>query len=422
MAVTVAYGKGRLGIDLPPGIDTMVVEPRYEEGLADQAAAVGDALRHPIASPPLSDLISPGDKIGIVFSDITRATPYEVILPPLLAEVESVPGISVMLFNATGTHRTNTDDELEKILGPGVVGRYRIVQNDCEDAASHRVVGTTPGGNEISLLSEFLECDVKILTGFIEPHFFAGFSGGGKAVMPGLASLETIQRNHSSVHLDDPNVRWAVTTGNPLWTEIHTAAKMAGSMFLLNVSMNRDQQITAVFAGDLDVAHARGCSDVKDHAMVGVDREFDIVVTSNSGYPLDLNLYQSVKGMGAAAQIARPGGAIVVAAQCWDGIPDHGKYGELLRDADSADALLDRVRAPGFSMRDMWQAHAHALLCTRYQVHFYSDNLTDDQIHDGFMTVSRDIDETVRNLVADGARSVCVLPEGPLTVPYVRDK
>jgi nickel-dependent lactate racemase len=346
------------------------------------------------------------------------------MLPPLLREIEAVPGTKIVLFNATGTHRRNSEEELVDILGPGIVGRYRIVQNDCNDAESHRHVGTTPGGNDVYLLAEFLDCAVKVLTGFIEPHFFAGFSGGGKAIMPGLAALETIMGNHSAAHLDDPHVRWGITAGNPLWMEIQAAAKLAGPSFILNVAMNRDKQITKVFAGDFDEAHARGCAYVKEHAMAAVDREFDIVISSNSGYPLDLNLYQSVKGMSAAAEVARPGGAIIVAADCWDGIPDHGKYGQLLQSADSTAALLARTRSPGFAMQDMWQAHIHALLCQEYEIHFYSENLSDEQISGSFMVPSRNVTQTVSGLFEKKGRelSICVLPEGPLTIPYVNGK
>ncbi len=424
MNISIAYGKGRLSVDLPAEAGVRVVEPSYVEGVPDGQAAVRESLIHPIACESLAGLVSPGDRAGIIFSDITRATPYEVILPPLLEILESVRDVEVVFFNATGTHRPNTHQELETILGKNVASKYRIVQNDCDDKSSHRVVGTTPSGNEVALLSEFLDCDVRIFTGFIEPHFFAGFSGGGKAVMPGLATLDTIMRNHNAVNLDNPNVRWGVTEGNPLWEEIRAAAKMAEPTFLINVALNRDKRITAVFSGDFDEAHARGCDYVKQHAMVSVDEPFDLVITGNSGYPLDLNMYQSVKGMSAAAQVTKPGGAIILAADCWDGIPDHGQYGKLLASADTTAELLELVRKPGFSVQDSWQAHIHALLCQRFDVHFYSDNLSDSQISSAFMKPCRDIRKTVKEAMRDagGRIHICVLPEGPQTIPYVRLK
>ena len=172
----------------------------------------------------------------------------------------------------------------------------------------------------------------------------------------------------------------------------------------------------------MDEAHAAGCEYVKNHAMAPVEEPFDLVLTGNSGYPLDLNMYQAVKGMSAAAQVTKPGGTIIVAADCWDGIPEHGKYGKLLASARSTSELLKLVRAPGFAEQDGWQAHLHALLCERFKVHFYSNNLTDEQIRSAFMEPCRDICKVVETAMSEaGSRiQVCVLPEGPQTIPYVR--
>jgi lactate racemase len=423
MKIEIAYGKSGLKVELPDDAAIDVLEPKFEPGLEDQLEGVRRGLRSPIGTPPLAQIVKPTDRIGIVFSDISRATPYEILLPALLGELGAVPREQITLFNATGTHRLNTEEELQTILGPGIVGNYRIVQNDCEDDSSHRFAGTTSGGNDVYLLSEFLDCDVRILTGFIEPHFFAGFSGGGKAVMPGLALLKTVQRNHSAAHMDHPEARWGVTGGNPLWEEVREAARMAKPTFLLNISLNRKKEITAVFAGDFEAAHEAGCAYVKEHAMIPVTSAYDLVITGNSGYPLDLNMYQSVKGMSAASQIVKQGGTIIIAADCWDGIPDHGMYGRLLREADSLDALLARIRKPGFAMQDMWQAQIHALICRKAKVLFYSDNLEDRQIRESFMEPCRDIGREVRNILSGLPRDarICVLPEGPQTIPYIAE-
>jgi len=421
MDVTLSYGKTGLPVRLPDSAPVRVVEPAFESALADQRAAVTEGLGSPVGSAALAELVKPSDRVGIVFSDITRPTPYHIILPALLDALGHVRRENIVLFNATGTHRANSDQELERMLGPGIVGRYRIVQNDCEDDASHRYAGTTRGGNDVCLLDEFLRCDVKIPTGFIEPHFFAGFSGGGKAIMPGLAGLETIQRNHSAFHMDHPRVRWGITQGNPLWEEVTEAAGFADPTFLLNVALNRQQEITAVFAGDFHEAHRAGCDYVKAHAMAAVGERFDIVVTSNSGYPLDLNMYQAVKGMSAAFQIVKPGGHIIVAADCWDGIPDHGQYGALLSSASGPAELLASIRSPGFAMQDMWQAQIHALICDQVTVHFHSHNLSDSQIEQAFMKPCPDVSRRVAELAEQigGQSTICVLPDGPQTIPYI---
>ena len=421
MKIKLAYGKTGLEVHVPDDANVTVVEPQYVEGLEDQAGAVRDALRQPIASPPLKALVRSSDQVGIAFSDITRPTPNQLILPALLDELDHVPEEQIVLFNSTGTHRPNTEVELRGMLGDEIVERYRIVQNDATDRDSHVLVGRTTSGNDVWIHREFVECDARIPTGFIEPHFFAGFSGGGKAIMPGLALLETVMRNHSAANLDSPRACWGITHGNPLWEEVREAAAMVQPTFLLNVTLNRDKQITGVFAGDFEEAHAQGCAFVKERAMVPVEEPFDIVITSNSGYPLDLNLYQSVKGMSAAAQVVKQGGSIVIAADCWDGIPDHGEYGRLLLEAESLESLLETIRAPGFQRQDMWQAQIQALICLKADVYFYSHNLSDEQIEGALLTPCRDVGATVAELLrkyGPGA-TVCVLPEGPQTIPYV---
>jgi nickel-dependent lactate racemase len=419
--VKLAYGKTDLEIALPDDGSVTVVEPRYVAGLPDEVGAVRDALRQPIASPPLKALVKPSDRVGIVFSDITRPTPNHLILPPLLSELDHLPDEQIVLFNSTGTHRPNTETELRTMLGDEIVNRYRIVQNDAHDQGSHVRVGKTSSGNEIWIHKEFVDCDVRIPTGFIEPHFFAGFSGGGKAIVPGLASLETVMRNHSAANLDSPMARWGITQGNPLWEEVHEAAAMVQPTFLLNVTLNRDKQVTGVFAGDFEQAHAQGCAFAKEKAMIPVLEPFDIVITSNSGYPLDLNLYQSVKGMSAASQVVKEGGSIIIAADCWDGIPDHGEYGQLLREAESLGDLLETIRAPGFQRQDMWQAQIQALICLKADVYVYSHNLSAAQIEGALLKPCRDIEAAVAELLpryGSGA-AICVLPEGPQTIPYV---
>lgn len=421
MKIKLAYGKTGLEISLPDEANVTVVEPKYVEGLPDQAGAVRDALRQPIGSPPLKALVKSSDKVGIVFSDITRPTPNHLILPVLLGELDHVPDEHIVLFNSTGTHRPNTEAELRRMLGDEIVDRYRIVQNDANDRESHVFVGRTTSGNDVWIHKEFVECDVRIPTGFIEPHFFAGFSGGGKAIMPGLALLETVMRNHSAKNLDSPLARWGITQSNPVWEEIREAAAMVQPTFLLNVTLNRDKQITEVFAGDFEEAHVRGCAFVKEKAMVPVQEPFDIVIGSNSGYPLDLNLYQAVKGMSAASQVVKEGGSIIIAAECWDGIPDHGEYGQLLLEAESPESLLETVRAPGFQRQDMWEAQIQALICLKADVYFYSHNLSDEQIEDAWLRPCRDIEATVAELLqkyGPGA-TICVLPEGPQTIPYL---
>lgn len=426
MKYRIAYGKGDLTFTLPEDLTVDVVEPLHRRGHPDPKRLLAESLANPIDSPALSELVEPDSTVAIVFNDITRPTPNHLIVPAVVHVLRQagVPDGNVTLFNATGTHRANTDAELRAMLTDEIVDTFRIVQNDCIDGSAFHSVGTTRGGTEVRLLREFLEQDVRVLTGFIEPHFFAGFSGAGKAVMPGLAALDTIMHNHRAVHLDDLRAGWGIRDGNPLWEDVRDAAALSKPSFLVNVTLNRNKEITAVFAGDWCTAHAQGCESVRRHAMVAVDEPYDIVVTGNSGYPLDLNLYQSVKGMSAAAQIVKDGGAIVLAAECWDGIPEHGSYGSLVAGAESLDAVLATTRAPDFRRRDMWQAHIHALVAQKAHVYVHSDGLTDEQILSMKLTPAADVSEAILERAArigPGAR-VCVMPDGPQTIPYLRER
>jgi len=421
--VQIAYGKEGLGVDLPDDIDVTVIEPVSVPGLPDEREALLDALRNPIASRPLRELVSPGQSVALIFSDITRPMPNDRVLPAVLEELESGSPAEIILINALGTHRQNTPEELEQMLGPGIAARYPIVQHDPWDEENLISLGDSSFGHSLKVSRVYMDADVKVLTGFIEPHFFAGFSGGPKAVLPGVAGHETIMYNHSTPMLNHPNVRWGVIEGNPVWHEMAEAANLTSPDFLLNVALNGKREITAVFAGAMCPAHQQGTEFVRRHAMIEVDRRFDIVLTSNAGYPLDLNLYQAVKGMSAAAQIIKPGGHIIVAAECWDGIPDYGEYRDLLHSGRDPAHLLEMMSQPGFMARDQWQVAMQAKIQLEAQVYLKSRYLPDEEVRMAHVTPCQDVGELIRSLVEQigPAASVCVLPQGPLAIPFVLD-
>jgi nickel-dependent lactate racemase len=286
-------------------------------------------------------------------------------------------------------------------------------------------LGITSRSNAVRVNRTYLEADVRILTGFIEPHFFAGFSGGPKAVLPALAGAESVVTNHSRDMIAHPQATWGVVEGNPIWEEMAEVALMTKPTFLLNVTLNADKQITGVFAGDMLAAHAAGRRFVREQAMVEVDTLYDVVITTNSGYPLDQNLYQCVKGMSAARQIVREGGAIIMAGACQDGLPDHGRYAELLRLGGSPQGVLDLLAQPGFTAQDQWQVQIQAMIQQHADVYVYSDGLSDRQIEDALFRPCRNIEATLDMLLDDlgsrpnGFPRVCVLPEGPQTVAYL---
>ena len=423
MNIKLSYGRQDLTVTLPETVD--VLKPSFLPGLPDEKNALQEALSNPIESLALAELVKPGDSVVIVHTDITRATPNERILPVILKEIESsgIQREDITLLNGLGTHRPQTDVELRTLLGDEIVENYRCLQHDCHDDENLASLGITSLGHPVRINRHYLESDVRILTGFIEPHFFAGFSGGPKAVLPSLAGTESVFTNHSVKMIAHANAAWGITIDNPIWEEMREVALRTEPTFLLNVALNTDRQITGIFAGDMLAAHTQGCEFVKESAMVGVDQPYDVVITTNSGYPLDQNLYQSVKGMSAASQIVRKGGAIIVAAACEDGLPDHGLYASLLAEAGSPQGILDLVSKPGFSAQDQWQVQIQAQIQLRAEVFVYSNGLTDEQIEGALFTPCRDIEGTVTQLQEKfGLETrICVIPEGPQTIPYLRE-
>jgi nickel-dependent lactate racemase len=432
MKVLLAYGQGHLPVELPDGCTT-VISPSHTAGLADERESVRSALEEPIGTRALRAWITEPrlgqppagrpPRVCITFTDITRATPNHRLIPWLLEYLDPlVPRENITLLNQTGTHRGNTRAELEQMLTPEVVREYRVLNHDCEDRNAHVAVGTLRDGTAALLDRRVVEVDVRIVTGFIEPHFFAGFSGGPKGIMPGTAALETVMSNHGAQNIGDPNAVFGVTAGNPLWEELRDVALRVGPSFLLNVTLNERRDITGVFAGDLVEAHRRGCEFVRASAMQPVEAPFDVVITTNSGYPLDLNLYQGVKGMSAAARIVKPGGTIILACECREGVPAGSPTDQLLRSARSPEEILLRLATPGFRHAEQWQSQIQALVQRQATVLVYS-SLSDEVTRACHLEPCRDISATVRERLAKlgpGAR-VAALPQGPLTIPYVSD-
>jgi nickel-dependent lactate racemase len=423
MKVFLAYGRGQIEIELPDD-RTTVIEPAVQAGLRDEHAALMAALDQPIGAPSLAAAISPNRRICIAHTDITRATPNDRLIPWLLAYLEQhgARQENITLLNGTGTHRPNTRAELEEMLTPMVVANYCCVNHIAEDLAAHVQFGHTRAGASALINRLFAEAHVRIVTGFIEPHFFAGFSGGPKGIMPGVAALPTVMSNHDAQHIGHPQAAFGITEGNPLWEEMRDIALRVGPSFLVNVTLNEQREITGVFVGDLIAAHRVGIEFVRASAMQRVAEPFDVVVTTNSGYPLDMNLYQAVKGMAAAARIVKNGGTIVLAAECSEGVPAGSPHDRLLRSVANGEELLallaesDRVRP------EQWQSQIQALIQRRAEVHLHSA-VPDATIRAAHLEPCADIAALVaRKLAAAGSDArVAVLPQGPLTIPYLAE-
>ena len=419
MKIHLDYGTDGLDVEVPDD-DVTVIEPIYRAPVPDPHAALVAGLRQPIDRPPLREMGLRG-RVAISVCDITRAQPRPEMLRAVLEEMPGVRPEDVTVLIATGTHRANTPAELERMLGRDVMQRCRVINHDSRDTSSLELVGRTSTGVPVYLNREWLQADVRITTGFVEPHFFAGFSGGPKMVAPGLAGLETVMTLHDAARIGHANATWGVIDGNPIHEDVREIARMIPVDFSVDVTLNREQKITKVFAGEILAEHRAACGHVKQTAMRAVPRPFDVVLTTNSGYPLDQNLYQAVKGMSAAAKIVKPRGTIVCAAECRDGLPAHGSYGAVLASQPTPAGLLAMITAPGYSVPDQWQVQIQAQIQTKADVLVKTAGLSADQIRAAHFTPIADVSAAVADALERHGRpaTLCVLPQGPQTIPYL---
>lgn len=415
MRIDLAYGDGVLPIDLDVNAD--VIEPRDPPRVTDPVQALREVLRHPIGSPPLAELVPPGTSIVIVISDSTRPAPNRLMLEALLAELGTDAASRMHVLVATGLHRPTRDDELDRMLGPHLRRRLRVTNHDAHDQATLRQIGQTSSGRPVVINRRYLDADVRITLGLIEPHFFAGFSGGAKLVLPGVAGEASILRNHDAEMIGHPSARWGTLAGNPIHREQREAARMAGCEFSLNVTIAGDGGISGIFAGALEASHDAGCEAALRAAMRPVNEAYDVVVTTNGGHPLDLNLYQAVKGMDAAAQIVRPDGHIVMAAECREGA-GHGDFVHILREHKTPGSMVEAIKDARHVRGDQWQNQIFGRVLDSATVHLRADGLTDDEVRAAHCVPCPDVAQRIRELVGSSGRA-CVLPRGPFTIPYI---
>ncbi|HYK90907.1 MAG TPA: nickel-dependent lactate racemase [Acidobacteriota bacterium] len=419
MRVHLQYGIDGIGVEIPSA-NVTVVQPVFVEGLPDEAAAFAAAVRAPIESQPLRELIRTSDRVAIVIPDVTRPLPTARLLPWVLSELSHVPARNITIINGTGSHRENTREELVAMVGAEVMTRVRVVNHTAHDTARLAFAGKTTDGRRILLNREYVAADRRIVLGFIEPHFMAGFSGGYKGIFPALADIDSIMHYHRASVIGDSGSTWGLLEGNPTQEQIRANGSVLPVDFCINVTLNRHRAITGFYCGDPLAAHRRGCEFAKATAMVRCERDFPVVITTNGGYPLDQNLYQAVKGMSAGAQIVEKDGFILAAARCNDGFPAHGNFRKLLFEHRSPQAILDTITAPGFSLYDQWEAQVLALILLKARVGLYSDMPVDEVrcAHlEPVSEISRRIAEELESAGRDA--TIAVLPEGPMTIPYL---
>ena len=411
-------GECTLTARIPTRNIACVLTRQDAKGLADESQAITQSLRSPIESPPLRDLVKPTDKVVVIATDNTRPCPDDRILPPLLAELESkVPRENITIIVALGLHPPLNKAELARKLGEDIVAGYNVFNHDVNDTV---YIGTTSRGTPVDINRRVIEADFRISTGFIEPHFFAGFSGGRKSIAPGVFSIRSAYHNHGYRMVEHPQARAGILKGNPLHEDLVEQAQMARLNFIVNVLLNKDREITHVVAGHPFKAHEKGCQIEKKVAGVEVPQRADITITTNSGAPLDLDLYQTCKGIDTASQVTRDGGIIIVASSCSAGIGPEA-FLELHRSVDSPKEVIRKIKREE-PIGVQWENQILARTQLKHDIYLVS-SLDDSIVNDMMMTPVSTIEEGLEKAfsVLGKNAEVVVIPEGPLILPLLEE-
>ncbi|MXX02550.1 MAG: nickel-dependent lactate racemase [Gemmatimonadetes bacterium] len=422
MNITLDYHKSGLEVSVPDENLAAVLNMRETPPLDDPVAATRAALQRPVAGPPLAEIARSRHNACVVVSDITRPVPHDIILPPLLECLErsGIRPADITLLVATGLHAPMDEEQLRETLTGDVVDRYPVVNHVARNGNEQADLGATSTGIPIRVDRRYVESDLKVLTGLIEAHFMAGYSGGRKLVAPGLVGVETIEHLHGPGILEHPNATTGVLDGNPLHEAALEIARRAGVDFILNVAMDEDRRVTGVFAGELDRAHRYGVRHVDGMVVASVEEPVDIVVTSSAGYPLDTTFYQAVKGMVGVLDILKEGGSIVIAAGCADGIGS-AEFEGLLRRTEDIDAFIHWIQQPDVFTIDQWEIEELVKALKKGQVYLYTDGLSDEDARDCLVQPIPSVEAGIaRALKRHGAdATIAVVPRGPYVIPRV---
>ena len=420
--LSIPYDRGYLQVELPDSRIAAVLTPAAVTKSRPPDVLIKEALQNPLASPPLAELSRGKRRVVVITSDHTRPLPSRITLPPLLDEIRRGNGeAEITILVGTGTHRPSTPQELAEKFGSDIVGREKIVCHRGDGSQAMVEIGRLPSGVPLEINKLAMEADLLAAEGFIEPHFFAGFSGGPKSVLPGIASNRTIRANHSGPNIGHDKARTGVLAGNPIRAEMEAAADLAGLAFIHNVVLDREGNVTAAFAGEWRRVHAQGAAFLAAHARVQTVQAA-ITLTSNGGYPLDQNLYQAVKGMTAAEATTIPGGRIVIAAACLDGLGGEG-FASLLAGMSSPAEFyaLAAKTPPGETVPDLWEAQILARILAKYRVTLVSDHILPDTKLPPGLSIRTSLPEALAEALAEAGpeAKVVVIPDGVAVIPVV---
>jgi nickel-dependent lactate racemase len=422
LKVTLDYDRTGLAVELPAERVVGPLTLRDVDPLQDPEATVAQAIAAPIGTPPLRELAKGRKDACILVCDITRPVPNRVILGPVLRVLHEA-GISreaVLILIATGLHRASTPAEKHELLGPDVVGAYRVEDHHGTRVEEHTLVGTTPRGIPAWIDTRYVRAGLKIATGMIEPHFMAGYSGGRKLICPGVAAMPTIRRWHSPEFLEHPLADSGYLEGNPVHEENTRIARMAGCDFIVNVTIDSLRRVSSVVAGDMELAFRAGVQFVENLVRAPVARPVDIVVTSSAGYPLDTTFYQSVKGMVGCLPILNPGGTIIIAAGLSEGMGSP-EFTSLFDEHATLEGFMERIQSPDYFVMDQWQLEELAKVRRKARVKFVTAGLPADRLARCFVEPATSVEEALAtSLLEYGPEArVAVIPKGPYVMPVL---
>lgn len=420
MEIYLPYGRGTLKGELPDSRVVAVAENKLEDYVPQKPAGelIREALAHPIGSKGLEELAAGKDRVVIIASDHTRPVPSKLIIPPMLEAIRrGNPNAKITLLIATGCHRGTTREELVEKFGREIVEREEILVHDCADEENLVTLGMLPSGGVLRINRVAAQADLLVSEGFIEPHFFAGFSGGRKSVLPGIAARETVYWNHNAAFIKDPNARAGILEGNPIHRDMIYAARKANLAFICNVVINGRHEVLGAFAGDCDSAHLAGARFLQSLCETKLPPA-DIVITTNNGHPLDQNIYQAVKGMSTAETVCREGGVIIMAAACGAG---HGgeEFARTFREDGSAGEILAHIESvpAGETVADQWQSQILARVLKKCRVVLISE-ADPELVRSLQMYPAADLKEaleTADRLLGHAGR-IAVIPQGVSTI------
>lgn len=422
MRVTLDYGKTGLDVELP---DENIVGPLAIQPLAplsDPVAAVAEKVSSPTGGKPLAELARGRSSACIAICDITRPVPNQVILECLLPTLEQagVPRDQILILIATGMHRPNEGDELVELVGAEIAANYRVENHHGTIRDEHTFLGESPRGVPVWIDSRYVEADLKITTGLIEPHLMAGFSGGRKLICPGLAALETVKVWHGPDFIEHPKADCGILDGNPVHEENTAIGQMAGCDFIVNVTLDEQRQVTGVVAGDMIEAFHEGVELIRGVVTAEVAEACDVVVTSSAGYPLDTTFYQAVKGLTGALPIVKEGGRIIIAASLSEGVGSP-EFESLFAENPSLDVFMERILGKDYFVMDQWQLEELAKVLRKAKVTFVSDGLTSERLGELFVEAAASVEDAVAGALEDYGpdAQIAVIPKGPYVLPVV---